>query len=159
MKRYLGFALAALVISAVTAATPVRADNSMGSMGSAKPTIFMPATLKWMPGQGDMKGLQVAALEGDPSKPGPWTIRLLLPAGTKFPAHYHPDTERVTVISGTLLVGVGKVFDMSKLMALPAGSYCIIPAGVRHYAAAKVATVIQLSGNGPFGMMMDKKGM
>lgn len=146
-------ALVAVALVAMAGATAyAKSDMSM----STHVSVYTPTSMKWMPGTGDMKGLQVAALEGDPSKPGPWTIRIKFPAGTKFPVHYHPDTERVTVISGAIWVAVGNKYDATKLMALPPGSYAVIPAGIRHYAAMKVETVIQLSGTAPFAMKMDK---
>lgn len=153
MKRF-SFLIAAAIVAVSTAS--VKADSmGSGSMGmSAKPVIVTPATIKWMPGTGDFKGLTVAVLSGDPSKDGPWTVRIKLPAGTKFPVHYHADTEVVTVISGSFMAAVGDKYDASKLMTLPAGSYVVIPAGVRHYAATKVDTVLQLSGTKPFAMTM-----
>ena len=44
---------------------------------------------------------------------------------------------------------------ISIMVALPAGSYCVLPGGVRHYAMAKGPTVVQVSGNGPFAMKTD----
>ncbi|MBV9269578.1 MAG: cupin domain-containing protein, partial [Candidatus Eremiobacteraeota bacterium] len=63
----------------------------------------------------------MAVLTGDPTKPGPYVIRLKVPANTKLPAHYHGDTERVTVISGTFYVGLGDKVDAAKATAFPAG--------------------------------------
>jgi anti-sigma factor ChrR (cupin superfamily) len=129
----------------------------VAAAASNAPTAFTPASIHWMPGTGDMKGLQVAMLEGNPAKPGPWTIRLKLPAGTVFPAHHHPDTERVTIISGSLGFGVGPKFNASKLTTFPAGTYAIIPAGVPHFVSTTGGCVIQISGNKPFAMMMEKE--
>ncbi|HEY5093991.1 MAG TPA: cupin domain-containing protein [Candidatus Eremiobacteraceae bacterium] len=147
MKNF-SFAVAAatlLACGAVALASP--------AMG---PTVFTPDTIKWMPGTGQIPStVGVAVLEGDPSKPGPFVLRLNIPDGTKFPVHYHDDTERLTIISGTFMAGIGTTFDESKLIALPAGSYCILPAGLRHYAMAKGQTVVQLAGMGPFAMKKD----
>ena len=52
-------------------------------------------------------GAQWFVLSGDPSKDGPFTIRLRLPAGYQIPAHSHPTTEAITVLSGKLLLGMG----------------------------------------------------
>ncbi len=151
----------AVVVAGLTAFA-ARADT-MGSgsmmMSSAKPAIYTPSTIKWMAGTGQFKGLTMAVLSGDPTKSGAWTVRLKIPAGTKFPVHYHNDTEMVTVISGTFMAALGDKYDASKLMALPAGSFVVIPAGIKHYAAANVDTVLQLSGSKPFGMMTDKGSM
>jgi quercetin dioxygenase-like cupin family protein len=150
--------IAALVLVAPAAAV---GDNSMmGSGSSAKPMIYTPSTIKWMPGSGDIPStVGVAVLDGNPGKPGPYTMRLKIPAGTKFPVHYHTGTERLTVISGTFMAGIGTTFDTAKMVALPAGSFGVLPAGLRHYGMAKVDTIVQLSGNGPFDMKMDKKPM
>jgi len=161
--RSLATIAAATLVAFAVAGSAAYAGNSMSSgammSGGAKPVIFTPATIKWMPGTGDFKGLTVATLSGDPAKAGPWTVRLKIPAGTKFPVHYHNDTEVVTVISGTFEAAIGDKFDASKLTALPAGSFASIPAGVRHYAMVKTDTVIQLSGSEPFAMIMDKGSM
>ena len=158
MKRY-SILLAAAVLAVSVAS--VRADSmSSGSMGmSAKPVIYTPSTIKWGPGTGEFKGITMATLSGNPSTGGAWTVRLKIPAGTKFPVHYHNDTEVVTVISGTFLAAIGDKYDASKLVSLPAGSYVVIPAGVKHYAAANVDTVLQLSGSKPFAMVMVKGSM
>lgn len=116
------------------------------------PTIVLPDQVQWTAGTGPMAGTEVAALVGDPAKPGPFTIRIRLPDGTKLAPHFHGDTERVTVLSGTLMVGLGDKWDESTMKALPAGSFVSVPANVHHYAMAKGVTVIQLGGNGPFTM-------
>ena len=115
----------------------------------------MPADMKWQPFPGN-PGVQMAVLSGDPSKTGDYTIRLKLPDGTKFPPHTHPMTENVTVLSGTLMVGLGNTMAMAKMTALPAGTFVSIPKGLAHYAMAKGVTVLQLSGEGPEGMTMIK---
>jgi quercetin dioxygenase-like cupin family protein len=148
--KHFAFAVAAIALLAGTAAFA-------GSM--LKPTIFMPASIQWMPGTGQIPAtVGVVVLDGDPSKPGPFTIRLKIPDGTKFPAHYHDDTERLTVISGTFMAGIGDNFDASKLIALPAGSFAVLPAKLWHYAMANGDTVVQVNGNGPFEMKTDMMG-
>jgi hypothetical protein len=47
-------------------------------------------------------------------------------------------------------VGLGEKFDPAAGHELPAGSYAVMPKGVRHFAWAKGETVIQVSGMGPF---------
>ena len=42
-------------------------------------------------------GAQWFVLSGDPTKAGPFTVRLRLPAGYQIPAHSHPTTEAITV--------------------------------------------------------------
>jgi len=158
VRRTYALALAAVAASLATITVGARADDSM--MTSAmKPVIFTPSTVKWEAGTGEFKGLTVAWMSGDPTKAGPWTVRLKAPAGAKFPVHDHNDTEMVTVISGTFAAAIGDKFDASKLMALPAGSYVVIPAGMKHYAMAKTDCIVQLSGTKPFAMVMAKDSM
>ena len=116
-----------------------------------------------LPGQGTYAqapnpypaGVMAAVLVGDPMKAGSlYTVRLKLPANAKIPPHTHGDTENVTVISGTVLVGLGTTFDASKMMPLPAGSFVSIPANTPHYAMAKDDVVLQVSGMGPGSMTL-----
>jgi quercetin dioxygenase-like cupin family protein len=77
-------------------------------------------------------------------------MRLEMPAGYRIPPHFHPVDEHVTVISGALQVGMGDTFDAGKLTTLPPGTFGLIPPGMRHFARADKATVIQLHGVGPW---------
>jgi len=124
----------------------------MAAANPSAPNIVTPDQVKWAAGTGPFKGVEVAVIDGDPAKAGPFVMRLRIPDGAKFGAHFHNDTERVTVISGTLVVGVGDKMVESSMVTLPAGSFVAIPSGVHHYAMAKGVTVIQIAGNGPFGM-------
>ena len=54
-------------------------------------------------------GAQMAVIDGDPTKPGPFVIRAKFPAGFKVMPHFHPTDESVTVISGTLAAAMGEV--------------------------------------------------
>jgi quercetin dioxygenase-like cupin family protein len=117
------------------------------------PTIVMPDAVKWMPGTGMMKGAEVAVLQGDPTKSGPYVIRVRIPANTTLAPHYHGEAENVTVISGALLVGLGDKVDTTKMQELGPGAFASLPANVHHYALTKVPTVIQINGMGPESMM------
>jgi ketosteroid isomerase-like protein/quercetin dioxygenase-like cupin family protein len=93
-------------------------------------------------------GAKMAVVSGDPGKPELFAIRLQLPAGYKIAPHWHPTDEHVTVLSGTFGLGMGETFGTVK--DLPAGSYALLPAGMRHYAMAVTATTVQVDGMGPF---------
>jgi quercetin dioxygenase-like cupin family protein len=114
--------------------------------------IVKPSNLKWGPAPpGLPRGAQIAVLVGSPGKAGGfYTIRAKLPDGYQVPAHWHPVDENVTVIQGTLRVGRGDKLDLDKTQELPAGSYMRMPKGMRHFAAAKGETIIQVHGVGPF---------
>src|ERR1700742_3023361 len=94
-------------------------------------------------------GAQWFVLSGDPSKAGPYTVRLRLPAGYQIPAHSHPTTEAITVISGKLLLGMGDKLDEKKGTLLKDGGYAEAPPKMNHYAIAKSPSVIQVHGTGP----------
>ena len=79
-------------------------------------------------------------LEGNPmAASGDYTIRLKLPDGYKIAPHTHPYRENVTVISGTLKVGMGDMFDAGKMMSFGAGSFAYLDPSMHHYAAASGA--------------------
>jgi quercetin dioxygenase-like cupin family protein len=96
------------------------------------------------------KGAKVALLEGDPTKEGAFVMRLLFPGGYHVPAHTHPKTERVTVISGALYLAMGDKLDRSAAQKLSPGTYGFWPAGMKHAAWVDSETVIQLHGIGPW---------
>ena len=79
-------------------------------------------------------------------------MRLQLPANYRIPAHWHPADEHVTVMSGTLTMGMGDKLDETKGTPLTAGSFALMPSKMNHFAFAKAATVIQLHGMGPWGI-------
>src|SRR5947209_3059540 len=70
--------------------------------------LIAPSDIVWKDGPASLaKGSQMAVLEGDPSKPGPFLLRLKLPDGFRVMPHTHPKDERVTVLAGTLYLGHG----------------------------------------------------
>src|SRR3981081_933752 len=106
--------VAALAIGSLFAAPPADPQNA-----------FTPAQVKFGPAPPFLpKGAQLAVLEGDPmASSGDFTIRLKMPAGYKVAPHTHPNRENVTVLSGTLKVGMGDQFDASKMMSFGTGSF------------------------------------
>jgi len=96
------------------------------------------------------KGAKLAVLYGDPGKPGPYVLRLAAPANYRIPPHWHTQTENLTIVSGALYLGMGDKLVAKEANALKAGGYHYLPAKQHHYAFTRVATVIQVSGEGPF---------
>jgi quercetin dioxygenase-like cupin family protein len=129
------------------------------AQSTTKPTIVTPDNVHWTMGTGPLSGAQVAVLSGDPNKSGMYVMRLKLPANTKLSPHYHSSLENVTVISGTFYVGLGPKMIVSKMTALPAGTFVSVPAHVVHYAMTRAPAVIQLEGMGPMTMTASKGGM
>ena len=96
------------------------------------------------------KGAKVAVLYGDPSKAGPFCMRLMAPAGYKIPPHWHSQAEALTVISGTFYLGMGDKMDATAAQPLKAGGFHYLPPKEHHFAFSKAASVVQLNGEGPF---------
>ena len=107
--------------------------------------------VKW---EGDPSGVRRAYLVGDEKKPGMYAYRVRFPANHKVQPHFHPDERVVTVLSGTLYVGFGEVFDESAMKALPAGSIWTEPVRQPHFVFAKDGEVVfqVVGGNGPSGV-------
>jgi quercetin dioxygenase-like cupin family protein len=64
--------------------------------------------LKWGPAPNVLpRGAQIVVVSGDPSKDALYVVRLKLPANYELPAHNHPTSEYVTVITGDFHIGMG----------------------------------------------------
>jgi quercetin dioxygenase-like cupin family protein len=124
--------------SARTSAAVARNNSAeQGVQWGPAPSVFPP-------------GAEIAVLQGDPSKPEPFTVRLRFPNGYKVPPHTHPTAENVTVLSGTFLAGMGTQFDESQMRAFGIDEFVSVPAEHAHYAMARGLTVVQVHAIGPF---------
>jgi quercetin dioxygenase-like cupin family protein len=111
-------------------------------------TLVAPESIKWNALSAGQWG---ALMSGSPDTEGaPYVIRLKLADGAKIAPHWHPGDEHVTVVAGTLYVGMGEKFDESMTKGMPSGSYLLMPREMRHFAWAKGETIIQVHGIGPF---------
>jgi len=109
--------------------------------------------LEWGPAPPTLpKGAEITVLSGDPSKDGPFVLRLKMPSGYKVPPHNHPTDEYATVISGNFHIGMGDKVDERKAIELRAGGYAEAPAKMNHYGWTSSPSVVQLHGKGPFGI-------
>jgi quercetin dioxygenase-like cupin family protein len=109
-----------------------------------------PNDLKWGPAPPSFPaGAQMAVLSGDPTRNGPYVLRLKMPTNYKIPAHHHSQAENLTVLSGTLHAGMGDKLDEKNSIAVGLGGFASLPANMNHYAWASGPTVIQLHGQGP----------
>jgi quercetin dioxygenase-like cupin family protein len=143
-------AAALLIASVLSSAAP---GDEPEKMAMKDVGVFTPASIKWKAGPPSLpKGASFAVLEGDPGKAGPFVLRVKMPDGYRIPPHTHPTTERVTVISGTMYIGMGDTFDEKKGKALPAGAFGRWPAGMKHFAWTKGETVVQVHGTGPWAI-------
>ena len=145
-----------LVLALTLSAFVVLADErdekkERGEPSDAAAKIVRADEMQWRDGPPSLPtGAQMVVLDGDPTKAGPFTIRLKMPAGYKIPAHTHPTAERVTVISGTVRLGVGEKLDENAGRELNAGDFAVLPAGLAHFAWSPREAVLQIHSEGPF---------
>jgi quercetin dioxygenase-like cupin family protein len=142
----LGFAALAAVVVAIPVPTVM-------AQTSAEHKIVQSQDIQWKPASAALPaGAQTAVLLGDPSKEGLFVTRLKAPKGYRIPPHTHPNQEVVTVISGTIKLGMGETADPTKAKALSAGTFYATPPGMAHFAQFEEETVIQVSTIGPWGI-------
>jgi quercetin dioxygenase-like cupin family protein len=144
------FVLSAALLSAAGAA----AAQSPARVGESHAAVYQPASINWGPAPAVLPaGAQLGVVEGDPTREGPFTMRLRMPDGYRIPPHFHPVEERVTVVQGTFHVGMGERFDATAMNALSVGTYAQLSPGTRHFARAEGETIIQLHGQGPWRLI------
>jgi anti-sigma factor ChrR (cupin superfamily) len=125
-----------------------------GQLAQPMPAPTNDADLKWVRRPRFFPpGAQIAVVSGDPFKEGLYVVRLKMPAGYKIPAHNHPTTEYVTVLSGAFNIGMGDKLDAQKGIALRPGGFAEAAAKMNHYAWTSGETVVQVHGQGPFSIM------
>ena len=135
--------VAALFLAALPAAALAMDDH----------IVVQPSALKWgPPPPGLPAGAQVAVVSGNPGSDGPYVVRAKLPSGYKIPPHTHPTDENVTVLTGTLMLGMGDEIDRRTADRLTTGGFAIAKANAHHYAIAVGPTVVQVHGMGPFAI-------
>ena len=107
-----------------------------------------PSEIKWVRNAAGTN--ESAVLFGEPSKPGPYVVRLKWLPGNMSRPHFHPNDRFFVVLSGTWWMGTGDTFDPDSTVPAPAGSYVIHYGGKVHYDGAKgEETIIQVWGMGP----------
>jgi ketosteroid isomerase-like protein/quercetin dioxygenase-like cupin family protein len=141
-----------IITSHAPMATTAAATYDTGGDGSM--VMSGSTNLKWndlvIPGFDP--GAKVAVLHGDPSSSGDYTVRLQFPDGYRFPVHWHPKAEHLTVVSGQFLLGMGTKVDRTAEKTYVPGDFLYFPAKNTHFGGAKGVTVIQLHGMGPFAV-------
>jgi quercetin dioxygenase-like cupin family protein len=109
--------------------------------------------VKWSPFAAFPVDARLAVLVGIPTEPGPYVIRVKLPAGTRMMPHKHPEDRIYTVMSGVFYIGLGKTFDEGKLKAYPPGAVVVLPGETWHFHWAKSGEYItQVTAIGPLGL-------
>lgn len=136
-----------------TVAVLALAISGAAAARAQTPTMVLhpAAEMQWKDGPVALpKGAQMMVLEGDPSQPGPFTLRFKFPKGFQIQPHFHTQTEHATVLAGTIYLGMGDRFDRAAMRPLVAGSFGYWPAGTPHFAWTESETILQLHGQGPW---------
>jgi len=135
--------LSAALLVLVTLST-----SHAGDLDRSAADFTTPADIKWVRNAAGTN--EQAVLYGDPSKPGPYVVRIRWLPGNMSRPHFHPNDRFFVVLSGTWWMGTGETFDPASTVPVPAGSYVIHYGGKVHYDGAKdEETVIQVWGMGP----------
>jgi quercetin dioxygenase-like cupin family protein len=113
--------------------------------------MLAPSDLAWtdLP---SLPGVKIAVIEGPLNEVGPIMFRLKFPANYKVAPHWHPGIEHITILSGTLHMGIGDVFDQSKTRALTPGSVAIMPPRTHHFVWTSEETIGQVHSTGPWSV-------
>lgn len=152
MKKRIALSLLLTVLTAGV----LSAYQGAGKAQSAKPDVAAGAAhvtvttrdLKWTP---LFLGLETAVVSGDPAKAGaPFVMRVRATKAAAVPAHWHPMDENVTVLTGTIKIGMGEKYDEKAAPTLSVGTYTLVPKDMRHFAWHAAGSVIQIHGTGPF---------
>jgi len=112
-----------------------------------------PDEIEWRTFAAYPPDVRLGVLVGDPAQPGPYVIRVKVPAGVKMMPHEHPEDRVYTVISGVFYIGLGETFDEARLTAYAPGSVVVLPGGQPHFHWAKSGEYVsQVTALGPLGM-------
>ncbi len=96
------------------------------------------------------RGVKIAVIYGDLTKPGQYVIRAHFPAGVMSSPHFHEEDRHITVIQGTWHAGKDDSWDPVATVPLKAGSYMFHPAGGVHYdGGGDEGAIVQIVGMGP----------
>src|SRR6266545_3729170 len=124
MKKSLliAFSLALVCVVADMSAQEKKAAPEKKTAETKMPEhqVSIPSDIQWKDAPPVLPaGAKIAVLDGDPAKAGYFAMRLKMPDGYKIMPHWHPNVERLTIISGTAHVGMGDKFDEGKGDAMP----------------------------------------
>ena len=126
---------------------------AVGAQAADEVKIISPDSVVYR-AESSVPGVSTALIDGNP-KQGPYTVRAKFAQNVKVPAHFHPDTRIVTVLSGTYYFGSGDKYDFAAIKGYGPGTTIVVPANSPHYAgSAEDGAIVQESGVGPTGITL-----
>lgn len=127
--------------------------DTMTSASTATADTAAPGGLTWGPAPPSLPaGSKVAVVSGDPGKAGPFTIRVDMPPDYVIRPHYHPTSEQLRLIEGTVHFGHGAKWDDKGLKTLAPNSPVTLSAKEPHYLHAASRAVLEVQSTGPFAI-------
>jgi hypothetical protein len=112
---------------------------------------ILPEQVEWHSFPAFPPSAKLAVLVGDPTREGPYPIRVKVPAGVKLMPHRHPEDRVHTVLSGVFYVGLGDRFNAEQVNAYPPGTLLVLPGEHFHWAKSG-EYVTQVTAIGPLGL-------
>ena len=135
------------LLYAITLAAALAVSPSYSAPSEKDFIVALPEQIVWRDAG---KGVKIALVYGDPSKPGQYVIRAHFPPGVMSSPHFHGEDRHVTVIQGTWFAGKDDSWDPAATVPLKAGSYMFHPGeGVHYDGAGEEGAIVQIIGMGP----------
>lgn len=121
-----------------------------GSARAPEFAIVKPDQINWR-AVPNSPGVMAAVIDGDPSQPGMYVIRVRFPPHVMDRPHRHSQDRYVTVLEGRWAAGTGERFDPGSASPMPVGSYMYHPAGGVHWDGSNSdePAIVQIIGMGP----------
>lgn len=128
------------------------ASTLAGEEAAREPIQLNDDNLEWSDGPGSIPpGAKFVILEGDPKSETIFTMRVFLPPKYVIPFHYHDGDERVTVLEGSVEIGIGESEAAAYITRFQQDGYYMTPPPLKHFVrAGPEGCVLQLTGVGPW---------
>jgi hypothetical protein len=97
-------------------------------------------------------GAKVAVISGDPGKAGPFTVRIDMPPDYTIRPHYHPTSETLRLIEGTVHFAHGAKWDDKAMKEVSPDAPVTLAAKEPHYLHAANHVVLEVQSTGPFAI-------
>src|SRR5438094_453124 len=98
-----------IFLTVLLLALAVPSGYGAGDIDRAAVDFKTPEEIKWVRNAAGTN--ESAVLFGDPSKPGPYVVRVKWLPGNMSRPHFHPNDRFFAVLSGTWWMGTGEKFD------------------------------------------------
>ena len=127
--------------------------DTMASASTATADTASSGGLTWGPAPpGLPAGARGAVVSGDPTKAGPFTVRLEMPADYAIRPHHHPTSETLRLLEGTLHLGHGAKWDEKAMKAMATDKPVTFGPKEPHFVHAASRVVLEVQSTGPFAI-------